>query len=69
MEYISTPGGKNIKVILPIDDFKKMQNKLKAIEKIEKLNIDIEDLIDFALIKKTRGEKSISLRQYAKNEG
>ncbi len=69
MEYVSTPQGKNIKVIVPIDDYKKMQKKLKAIEKIEKLNIDIEDLVDFALIKKTRNEKSISLHEYCKNEG
>jgi hypothetical protein len=46
-----------------------MQKKLKAIEQIEKLNIDIEDLVDFALVKKTRGEKSVSLREYFKNEG
>ncbi|MDP3149408.1 MAG: hypothetical protein Q8N83_09805 [Ignavibacteria bacterium] len=57
MEYISTLQGKNIKVIVPIDDYKKMQKRLKAIEKIEKLNIDIEDLVDFTLVKKTRGKK------------
>jgi len=68
MEYISTPQGKNIKVILPIGDYLKMQKKLKVVEKIEKLNIDIEDLVDFALVKKTRSEKSISLREYIKNE-
>ena len=61
MEYICTEQGKKIKVILPIDDYKKMQRKLKAVEKIEKLNFDIVDLVDFALVKKTRGEKSISL--------
>lgn len=69
MEYISTAQGKNIKVIVPIDDYKKMQKKLKALEKVEKLNIDIDDLVDFALVKKTRGEKSVSLREYFKNEG
>jgi len=69
MEYISTPQGKNIKVIVPIDDYKKMQKKLKAIEQIEKLNIDIEDVVDFALVKKTRSEKSVYLREYFKNEG
>jgi hypothetical protein len=69
MEYISTSQGKNIKVIVPIDDYKKMQKKLKAIEKIEKLDIDIEDLVDFALVKKTRSEKSVSLREFFKNEG
>lgn len=69
MEYISTAKGKNIKVIVPIDDYKKMQKKLKALEKVEKLNIDIDDLVDFALVKKTRSEKSVSLREYFKNEG
>ena len=61
MEYICTEQGKKIKVILPIDDYKKMQRKLKAVEKIEKLNFDIVDLVDFALVKKTRREKSVSL--------
>lgn len=69
MEYISTAQGKNIKVIVPIGDYKKMQKKLKALEKVEKLNIDIDDLVDFALVKKTRSEKSVSLREYFKNEG
>jgi len=69
MEYISTAQGKNIKVIVPIEDYKKMQKKLKALEKVEKLNIDIDDLVDFALVKKTRSEKSVSLREYFKNEG
>lgn len=69
MEYISTAQGKNIKVIVPIDDYKKMQKKLKALEKVEKLNIDIDDLVDFALVKKTRSEKSVSLREYFKNKG
>jgi len=69
MEYISTAQGKNIKVIVPIDGYKKRQKKLKALEKVEKLNIDIEDLVDFALVKKTRSEKSVSLREYFKNEG
>ena len=69
MEYISTPQGENIKVIVPIDDYKKMQKKLKAIEKMEKLDIDIEDFLDFVLVKKTRSEKSVSLREFFKNEG
>ncbi|MCX6149116.1 MAG: hypothetical protein NTX22_01180 [Ignavibacteriales bacterium] len=68
MEYIRTPEGKDIKVIIPISEYKKIKKKIKVIEKLEKLEISPEDILDYALIKKTRGEETISLSDFLKNE-
>ena len=68
MEYIRTPDGKDIKVILPISEYEKLKEKVKILEELEKLNLSTEDLIDLALIRQTRGEDSISLADYLKNE-
>mgnify|MGYP001573720274 FL=1 len=67
MEFIRTSRGKNIKVIIPIDDYKKIQRKIKLVEHLEKLNIPFEDFFDYLLVKKTRKEKSVSLSKYLKN--
>lgn len=67
MEFIRTTRGKNIKVIIPIDDYKKIQRKIKLVERLEKLNIPFEDFFDYLLVKKTRKEKSVSLSKYLKN--
>ncbi len=67
MEFIRTARGKNIKVIIPIDDYKKIQRKIKLVERLEKLNIPFEDFFDYLLVKKTRKEKSVSLSKYLKN--
>lgn len=68
MEYIRTPEGKDIKVIIPISEYEKLQEKVKILEKLEKLNLSTDDLIDLALIRQTRGEDSIPLTDYLKNE-
>ncbi|MEK6553156.1 MAG: hypothetical protein AABZ54_06875 [Bacteroidota bacterium] len=67
MEFIRTSKGKNIKVIISIDDYKKIQRKIKLVEHLEKLNIPFEDFFDYLLVKKTRKEKSVSLSKYLKN--
>jgi hypothetical protein len=67
MEFIRTARGKNIKVIISIDDYKKIQRKIKLVERLEKLNIPFEDFFDYLLVKKTRKEKSVSLSKYLKN--
>lgn len=69
MEYIRTQDGKDIKVIIPISEYEKLQEKIKILNDLEKLNMSSEDLRDLALIKQTRGEDSISLSDYLKNEG
>lgn len=68
MEYIRTDDGKDIKVILPIQEYEKLNKKIKILDKLEKLNISSEDLVDLLLIRKTRGEKSVPLSTYLKNE-
>jgi hypothetical protein len=68
MEYIRTSKGKDIKVILPLSEYEKIQNKIKILDKLAKLNITTDDLIDLALVRKTRGEKSVPLSEYLKNE-
>lgn len=68
MEYIRTPEGKDIKVIIPISEYEKLQEKLKILNKLEELNLSPEDLIDLALVRQTRGEESIPLPDYLKNE-
>ena len=68
MEYIRTPDGKDIKVILPISEYEKLKEKVKILEELEKLNLSTEDLIDLALVRQTRGEDSVSLAEYLKNE-
>lgn len=68
MEYIRTPDGKDIKVILPISEYEKLKEKVKILEELEKLNLSTEDLIDLALIRQTRKEDSIPLSDYLKNE-
>jgi hypothetical protein len=68
MEYIRTTDGKDIKVILPISEYEKLKEKVKILEELEKLNMSTEDLIDLALIRQTRGEDSIPLSEYLKNE-
>ena len=68
MEYIRTTDGKDIKVILPISEYEKLKEKVKIFEELEKLNMSTEDLIDLALIRQTRGEDSIPLSDYLKNE-
>lgn len=68
MEFIRTPEGKDIKVIIPISEFEKLQEKIKILDKLEKLNLSFEDLIDLALVRQTRGEDSIALSDYLKNE-
>ncbi len=68
MEYIRTDDGKDIKVILPIQEYEKIKKKIKIIDKLEKLNISSEDLIDLLFIRQTRGEKSIPISAYLKNE-
>jgi hypothetical protein len=68
MEYIRTTDGKDIKVIISISEYEKLQKKVKILEKLEKLNLSTEDLIDLALIRQTRGEGSVSLSDYLKNE-
>ncbi len=67
MEYIRTSDGKDIKVIISISEYEKMKEKVKIIDKLEKLNLSFDDLIDLALIKQTRGEDSIPLSAYLKN--
>ncbi len=66
MEYIRTADGKDIKVVLPIGDYKKLQKKIELFEELEKLNISPEDLIDLLLVRQTRNEKSVSLEDYFK---
>jgi len=68
MEYIRTTDGKDIKVIIPISEYEKLKEKVKILEELEKLNMSTEDLIDLALIRQTRGEDSIPLSEYLKNE-
>jgi len=68
MEYIRTTDGKDIKVILPISEYEKLKEKVKILEELEKLNMSTEDLIDLALIRQTRGEDSVPLSEYLKNE-
>jgi hypothetical protein len=68
MEYIRTTDGKDIKVILPISEYEKLREKIKILEELEKLNLSTEDLIDLALVIQTRGEDSVSLTEYLKNE-
>lgn len=68
MEYIRTTDGKDIKVILPISEYEKLKEKVKILEELEKLNMSSEDLIDLALIRQTRGEDSITLSEFLKNE-
>jgi len=68
MEYIRTIDGKDIKVILPISEYEKLKEKVKILEELEKLNMSTEDLIDLALVRQTRGEDSVSLAEYLKNE-
>jgi|WetSurMetagenome_2_1015567.scaffolds.fasta_scaffold153386_2 hypothetical protein len=68
MEFIRTSKGKDIKVILPLAEYEKMQKKIKLLDKLEKLKITTDDLVDLALVRKTRGEKSIPLQEYLKNE-
>jgi len=68
MEYIRTPEGKDIKVIIPISEYEKLQEKVKIIDELRKLNLSADDLIDLALIRQTRGEDSIPLTDYLKNE-
>jgi len=68
MEYIRTTDGKDIKVILPISEYEKLKEKVKILEELEKLNMSTEDLIDLALIRQTRGEDSIPLSEFLKNE-
>lgn len=68
MEYIRTDDGKDIKVILPIQEYEKIKKKIKIIDKLDKLNISSEDLIDLLFIRQTRGEKSIPISAYLKNE-
>jgi len=68
MEYIRTTDGEDIKVIIPISEYEKLKEKVKILEELEKLNMSTEDLIDLALIRQTRGEDSIPLSEYLKNE-
>jgi hypothetical protein len=68
MEYIRTTDGKDIKVILPISEYEKLKEKVKILEELEKLNMSTEDLIDLALIRQTRGDDSIPLSKFLKNE-
>ena len=68
MEYIRTQKGKDIKVIIPIAEYEKLQKKVKILDELEKLNLSSEDLLDLALIRQTRGEDSIPLSDYLKNE-
>jgi hypothetical protein len=68
MEFIRTSKGKDIKVILPLAEYEKMQKKIKLLDKLEKLKITTDDLIDLAMVRKTRGEKSMLLQEYLKNE-
>ena len=42
MEYIRTPEGKDIKVIIPISEYEKLQEKIKIVGKLEKLNLSFE---------------------------
>ncbi|OGU76245.1 MAG: hypothetical protein A2V93_02950 [Ignavibacteria bacterium RBG_16_34_14] len=64
MEYIRTPEGKDIKVIISIAEYEKLQKKVKILDKLEKLNLTPEDLIDLALVRQTRGEDSIPFADY-----
>lgn len=68
MEYIRTREGKDIKVIIPISEYEKLQEKVKILDKLEKLNLSPEDLIDLALVRQTRGEDSVPLSDYLKDE-
>jgi len=67
LEYIRTSDGKDIKVIIPISEYEKLKEKLKIVDKLEKLNLSYEDLIDLALIRQTRSEDSIPFLDYLKN--
>jgi hypothetical protein len=64
MEFIRTPEGKDIKVIISISEYEKLQKKVKILDKLEKLNLSHEDLIDLALVRQTRGEESIPFDDY-----
>jgi len=64
MEYIRNQNGKDVKVILPITEFEQLQKKSKVAETLEQYKIDIADVIDLALVRQTRGEKSVSLEEY-----
>ncbi len=68
MEYVRTTEGKDIKVIIPISEYEKLKEKVKIVDKLEKLNLSFEDLIDLALVRQTRGEDSIPFADYLKNE-
>jgi hypothetical protein len=64
MEYIRTSKGKDIKVIISISEYKELRKKVKIFNKLEKLNLSFEDLVDLALVRQTRGENSIPLSDY-----
>jgi len=64
MEYIRTPEGKDIKVIISISEYNKLQKKVKILDKLEKLNLSPEDLVDLALVRQTRKEDSIPFADY-----
>ena len=67
VEYIRTSDGKDIKVIIPISEYEKLKEKVKIVDKLEKLNLSYDDLIDLALIRQTRSEDSIPFSDYLKN--